>query len=246
MSPTAHIRENRYKQDATVHLPKHPQPKQTISSSWRTSAGDCERVQSQMMVGRLRISPDTLIQHRTTSSFSGMSNGPSIGSEPQEKHPELQILWDSCFVLVSWLQGDVWGLNFVNDNVYFVTQCQKLNWPVKYTSLNVLKMHVCIKTYIQLPNNGMFYSQFLRRTDSQGTDGLSTELTDKGQRTASDSPESFAWSLLTYLMPSWLSPGVAVDLSKHQSLMWWVCPISRLESSSSLSSITRKWPSPCL
>lgn len=36
----------------------------------------------------------------------------------------------------------------------------------------------------------------------KGLMGLSTELTDIGQRTASDSPESFVWSLLTYLMPS--------------------------------------------
>lgn len=52
-----------------------------------------------------------------------------------------------------------------------LSQYQKLNRPVKYASLNVLKMHVCIKTYIQLPNNGTFYLRFLRWTDSQGTDG---------------------------------------------------------------------------
>lgn len=86
------------------------------------TTGDCERVQSQMMVGRFCTSPDTLILHRTTGIFSGMSNGLSIGSEPQEKHPELQTLWDSCFLqFVTWLQRGVWGLIFVNDNVYLVT-----------------------------------------------------------------------------------------------------------------------------
>lgn len=71
------------------------------------TARDCGRVQSQMMVGWLHISPDTLVLPRTTGIFSGMFNGPSIGSEPQEKHPELQILCDSCFLLVTWLQGVV-------------------------------------------------------------------------------------------------------------------------------------------
>lgn len=36
----------------------------------------------------------------------------------------------------------------------------------------------------------------------RGLMGLRTELTDIGQRTTSDSSESFVWSLLTYLMLS--------------------------------------------
>lgn len=64
----------------------------------RLTAGDCERVQSQTMVGWLHISPDALVLHRTTGIFSGMSNGRSRGSEPQEIHPELHTLWDSCFL----------------------------------------------------------------------------------------------------------------------------------------------------
>lgn len=75
------------------------------------TAGDCERVQSQMMVGWLRISPDTLVLHRTTGIFSGMSNGQSRGSEPQEKHPEFQTLWDSCFLqFVTWEMSGAWSL----------------------------------------------------------------------------------------------------------------------------------------